>query len=283
MNDLIVVKQLPIIEEHLRAKKEEIEKMTSEAMSLACTEDTLQSVKSKRADLTAEFAAMEEQRKAVKASIMEPYQRFNEIYKECITAPFEKAISSMGEKITDVEAGIKRKAELEMRSYFAKMCAAEGLDWLTYERLGLKISLTDARQKKHQKLREAVAGFVLGVADDVRSISTMEGAEEILVEYKNLLSLSRATTVVFERHRKIEEEAAAAEARKAAQEAQKAAVAKVEAVYTQNAVKPLQPPTAAPAAQPKGKIYKTSFTARGTRDQLVKLKEFMTKEGIQYE
>ena len=44
-NNIIVVKQLPIIEERLRELKADIESRTSAAMSMECTEDTVKEVK----------------------------------------------------------------------------------------------------------------------------------------------------------------------------------------------------------------------------------------------
>jgi len=58
-NELIVVRQLPVIEERLRSVRAEIEDKTKEAMSLVCTEDTYRDVKKVRSELNRQFDALE--------------------------------------------------------------------------------------------------------------------------------------------------------------------------------------------------------------------------------
>lgn len=279
--NLIQVVQLPVIEERLRSMKETVEQQTSAAMALVCTDETLAQVRAVRADLNKTFSDLEEQRKAVKKAVMGPYDAFEEVYKECISGPFKKADAELKKKVSEVEDGIKAECESKMREYFAELCTAERVDWLKFEWVGLKIDLATARQKSHSKLREQIAGFVVGVAQAVNTISKMEGAEEIMAEYRQCLDMGRAIGIVQDRHQRIEEERQAAEARRAAQEAQAAAVQKVEAVAPPTV---LEPPVAAPAPhQEDEKVYKCSFTVHATKAQLKRLKDFMMQEGIRYE
>lgn len=280
-NSLIQVVQLPVIEERLRSMKETVEKRTTEAMALVCNADNLAQVRAVRAGLNDTFKGLEEQRKAVKKAVMGPYKAFEKVYKECITEPFKQADTSLKEKVTAVEYGIKSECEAKMREYFTELCAAERVDWLEFEQVGLKITLDVARQKTHAKLREQIAAFVVGVAQAVNTISKMEDAEEIMAEYRQCLDMGRAIGIVQDRHQRIEEERQAAEARRAAQEAQAAAVKKVESVAPPMV---LEPPVAAPVPQQEAeKVYKCSFTVRATKAQLKRLKEFMNQEGIRYE
>lgn len=279
--DLIQVVQLPVIEERLRSMKEKVTDQTAAAMALVCTDENLAQVRAVRADLNNTFKDLEEQRKAVKKAVMGPYEAFEKVYKECITEPFKNADAVLKGKVAAVEDGIKSECEAKMREYFSELCAAERVDWLKFEWVGLKITLDVARQKSHAKLREQIAAFVVGVAQAVNTISKMEGAEEIMAEYRQCLDTGRAIGIVQDRHQRIEEERQAAEARRAAQEAQAAAVQKVEAVAPPTV---LEPPVAAPAPhQEDEKVYKCSFTVRATKAQLKRLKEFMTQEGIRYE
>lgn len=279
--DLIQVVQLPVIEERLRSMKEAVERQTTDAMALVVNDNTLTQVRKVRADLNKTFTDLEEQRKAVKKAVMGPYESFEKVYKECITEPFKRADADLKGKVSAVEDGIKSECEAKMREYFSELCAAERVDWLKFEWVGLKITLDVARQKSHAKLREQIAGFVVGVAQAVNAISKMEDAEEIMAEYRQCLDMGRAIGIVQDRHQRIEEERQAAEARRAAQEAQAAAVQKVEAVAPPIV---LEPPVAAPAPQREDeKVYKCSFTVRATKAQLKRLKEFMNQEGIRYE
>lgn len=278
---LIQVVQLPVIEERLRSMKETVEQQTAAAMALVCTDESLSQARAVRADLNNTFKALEDQRKAVKKAVMGPYEAFEKVYKECVTEPFRRADDVLKGKVTAVEDGIKGECESKMREYFAELCAAERVDWLKFEWVGLKIDLASARQKSHAKLRDQIAAFVVGVSQSVNTISKMDSAEEIMAEYRQCLDMGRAIGIVQERHQRIEEERQAAEARKAEQEAQAAVVHKVEAVAPPAV---LEPPVAAPVPQQEGeKVYKCSFTVRATKAQLKALKEFMNQEGIRYE
>ena len=64
--ELIVVKQLPLIEEHLKELSAEINEKVESAKSLICTEETVKEVKQVRADLNKDFKELETQRKLVK-------------------------------------------------------------------------------------------------------------------------------------------------------------------------------------------------------------------------
>lgn len=279
--DLIQVVQLPVIEERLRSMKAQVEQQTAAAMALVCNDATLAQVRAVRSELNKTFTDLEEQRKAVKKAVMGPYEAFEKVYKECITDPFKLADADLKNKIFTVEEDIKCACENKMQEYFSELCAAERVDWLKFEQVGLKIDLATARQKSHAKLREQIAAFVVGVAQAVNTISKMEDAEEIMAEYRQCLDMGRAIGIVQDRHQRIEEERQAAEARRAANEAQEAAVQKVEAVAPPTV---LEPPVAAPAPhQEDEKVYKCSFTVHATKAQLKRLKDFMMQEGIRYE
>lgn len=281
-SDLIQVVQLPVIEERLRSMKEVVERQTGDALALVVNDDTLTQVRKVRADLNNTFKELEEQRRAVKKAVIGPYDAFENVYKECISEPFRRADAELKTKISAVEDGIKGECEAKMREYFAELCTAERIDWLKFEWVGLKIDLAAARQKSHAKLREQIAAFVVGVAQAVNTISKMDDAEEIMVEYRKCLDMSKAIGIVQDRNQRIEEERKAAEARKAAMEAQRAAVEKVEAAAPPPPI--MEAPVQAPVTQEADeKVYKCSFTVRATKGQLKKLKEFMIQEGIRYE
>lgn len=118
MQELIIVKQLPIIEQHLKEMAAEIDKKTELAKSLVCTEDTAKEVKKVRTDLNKQFAELEEQRKAVKNAVMQPYSDFEAIYKEYVSDKFKNADSTLKLKISEVENELKSQKEKEAKGYF---------------------------------------------------------------------------------------------------------------------------------------------------------------------
>ena len=185
MNELIKVTQLPVIEEQLRTAKEHVDKVVADAMSLVCTEETVQSVKATRADLTRQFAALEEQRKEVKKAVLDPYNRFEAIYKECVADAFKRADMDLKQKISDVESDMKRRCEAGLREYYTELCMAHHIDFVPFERTGVVVSLTDAKAKTQppKKLQDQLIQFVGKIEQDVALISGMEDADEIMVLY----------------------------------------------------------------------------------------------------
>ena len=142
MNDLIKIVQLPVIEEQLRTLKDRWEQRALDAESMVCTEETIQSVKVFRADMRREFDEVEALRKQVKQAVMGPYEQFEAVYKDCVTAPFRRADDSCAGKVGEVEAALKRRCEEKLKDYFYELCAVHHLDWLAYERAGIKVDYT---------------------------------------------------------------------------------------------------------------------------------------------
>lgn len=94
-------------------------------MQLVCTEETRGNVKKIRAELGKEFSAMEEQRKRVKEAIMEPYNRFEEVYKQCIADPYKKADAELKRRVDDVETGLKAEKVKEISKLLRRALQGE--------------------------------------------------------------------------------------------------------------------------------------------------------------
>ena len=273
-NTLMKVTQLPVIEEHLRSRKEQTEQRVAEAMSLVCTDETLTSVKNIRAEMNREFADAETQRKAIKAAIMEKYDSFESVYRECIADPYKRADADLKAKIDATESEIKSRCEEMLLGYFQELCAVNEVDFLSFGQTGVKVDMASARAKTPKKLMDQIKLKVDGVAQDMKTIGTMgENAPEIMVEYKNNLDLSLAISVVNERHRRAEEEREAVKrhtvtpAARAAGDTVAAAPQVVPKRVEQAAVERLT----------------VSFRVTDTRERLRLLKQFLVSNGYQYE
>lgn len=276
--ELIAVKQIPVIEERLISQKEKWEREVRDAEAMLCTEETLVAVKAARARCNQDFAIFEEQRKDVKRMILEPYNHFEAVYKDCVTDSHDLAVSAYNKKINDVESEIKRRCEEGLRDYFSELCAVHHLDWLAYERAGIKVDMASAKAKTPSKLRKQLTEFVVSVADSVDRIIALEDAGEIMAEYKRTLNASDAICTVQERRRRVEEQEKELEARKAVREQEDAMVRRVEALNTPVVMeKP-------PEKDPNEIIPKLTFTViNATRAQLRRVREFLNMEGIKYE
>lgn len=294
---VITLKQLPIIEEHLQLVKSDVETRTRNAMQLVCTEETRKDVKSIRTELSKEFAEMENQRKRVKDAIMNPYNQFEAVYKECISDPYKKADAELKKRIDEVESGLKSDKEKAIRDYFSELCKANNLPWLRFEQMGLKIGLSTSVNG----VKTTLTATVLKIAEEVQELSLHEDAAELLVEYKKSLNVALALSTIRARQEQIELQKQYEAQRRAALEQQRAAEEKVQKAVSeaqetqQDAAEPpieevtaptKETPTEAPVAvqeQAQPTIYEVKFAVRGTIEQLKKLKQFIMQEGMSYD
>lgn len=275
-NNIIQVKQLPIIVEQLHEVKAEVTAKVEQALSLVCTEDTVKDVKKVRSELNKELKDYEERRKAVKKAIMTPYEQFETVYKDCISDTYKKADTELKGKIDSVENELKEQKKAEVKGYFDEYLQSKGIDFVTFENAHINVTLSASMKG----LKEQVKAFVDKIVDDLNLINTQEHKDDILYEYKQSLNVSNAITTVTNRYKAIEEAKAREEERKAREQAEAEAAAKVESV-----VESAAPPTVEPIAPPveEEKTYTLKFTVRGTMPQLKALKEFMNNGGYDYE
>ena len=276
---LIVVKQLPVIEEQLKAIKELFQQEAAAALSLECTEETLQTVKKKRAELTKIFSALEAKRKEAKKAILSPYEAFEQVYRECVTEVYAPCDKELAAKIHEVEDGLKAQKRASAEEYFAEYCASKQIDFLSFDRLCINVTLTASKKA----LREQIKSAIDKVSEELLLIATQENPDEILVEYKASLNVAQAITLVSNRHKAIEDERRQKEAAQALAMEKAQAAAKVEEV-----TETIQPPKAesieeAPTIPQKPKVYKVAFSVIGTIEQIRALKQFLTEGEYQYD
>lgn len=272
--DLIVVKQLPIIQEKLKQLSTEIEQKVESAKKLVCTEETVKEVKQVRADLNKEFKDLEAQRKLVKEQVLAPYMQFEEIYKQYVSDKYKNADIELKNKVDSIENELKVKKQQEIKVYFEEYKTANNIDFVTYEQARINVTLSASIKS----LKEQAKNFIDKIIDDLNLIETQEHKAEILVEYKQNLNVSQAITTVTNRFKMIEEEKKKQE--EFIKEASKAVIVSAE----KNTYAPLKQETLqAPVAEEKEDILTLSFTVKGTRTKLKELKEFLIKGGYDYE
>lgn len=279
--NLIVIKQLPQIEEHLKDLSTEIDVKVNNAKKLVCTEETVKTVKQVRADLTKDFKNLEEQRKTVKEQILAPYMQFEEVYKTYVSNKYKEADIDLKQKIDSTENELKKQKEQEIKDYFEEYKTANNIDFINFEQANINITLTASKKS----LKEQAKKFIDEIVDDLKLIETQEGKEEILVEYKQNLNVSKSIQEVANRHKLLEEEKKRQEELKNKQleEAQRQAdmSIKKQEVATKNALDNFV--IEAPKVIEQEEILTLKFKVRGTRSKLRELKRFLEDGGYDYE
>lgn len=278
-NEIIVVKQLPVIEQQLAQIKEQVTERVETVTSLVVTEDTVKTVKKARAELGAEFKSWEEKRKEVKKAVITPYEKFEEVYNDCISNSYKTADKLLKQRIDEVENELKAKKAAEVQSYFEEYLESKSIDFITYEQAGINVTLSASLKS----LKEQAKAFIDRIESDLKLIETFTDLKaEILVEYKKSLNVSDAITGVKARAKAVQEEQARqeAEAEKRASEAQRVETIKAAIPEAPAAVEAPTEQTAAPAPEQK---FCIRFTVKGTKEQLIALKKFLNEGEYEYE
>ena len=270
INEIIKVKQLPIIEEKLKNLSEEIDKKVEVATSLVCTNETVKDVKKTRAELSKEFKELETKRKEVKEAVMKPYNDFDEIYKKYISNKFKEADNTLKNKIDTVEAELKKEKGIQVAEYFVEYAKSKDLDWLAngnyYGLANINITLSASMKS----LKEQAKSFVDRIVDDINLINSQDDIDEILIEYKKDLNVARSITEVKERHIALE---------KAKEEKENKKEEKLTDEMMLDKINNLSAPT----EEVEEEILEMNFKVRGTLKQLKEIKEFLIKGGYDYE
>lgn len=278
MNDLIIVKQLPVIEEHLKKISEEIEIKVNNAKNLICSEETVKEVKKVKAELNNNFKELEIQRKSVKEQIEAPYKVFEQIYKEFITNKFQNADVELKSKIDSVETEIKNDCKNKLIEYFNEYCLFKKIDssYLNFEELNINITLGLLTEKKEltKKAKNELTNKIDAICVDIETIKTMQNSDEILVEYLKHKDLSKAIKDVNDRYARLENIRKKEEENKQIEMQEQETILKVDEVV--NSSKILSSPIVE-------EIYESSFKVRCTPSKLKELKEFLETGGYDYE
>lgn len=298
--ELIEVIQLPVIQERLLTIKTQIEAAVAEALAMECTEDNLQTVKKKRAELRKAFDDLEQRRKQAKEQIMAPYMAFEKVYKECVTDVFAPGDKQLKEAIDNIENGIKQAKAVKAKAWFDEYAASLGIDFLTWEQVGLNVT----KSVTLKKLNEQSKAGLDRVHEELEMIQSQEHADEILAEYKaNGCNASGAILTVknrleaVERERQRREVAERERQRRAEAEAEKlAALEEAQQAAEEYLPEPeeipvpevlpvpeeeeIEPPVEASSDAVE---YELHFTVWGTLGKLKALKQFLEEGGYRYE
>lgn len=267
MQNLIEIKQLPIIEEKLNLIKSEVTAKTEQALQLVCTEETVKGVKKIRSDLNKEFSEFEAKRKEVKNAVMTPYEQFESIYKDCVSSVFKNADRELKGKIEYVENELKEQKKNEIKAYFNEYLQSKDIDFISFEQANINVTLSASMKS----LKEQSKSFIDKIYDDLTLINTLEHKDEVMYEYKKSLNLSFAVTAVSNRCKSIEEEKAR----------QREQVEREQAETLNNTEEESDKPLFAPIIEEE--ILTMSFKVTAPIRKLKELKSFMDEKGYVYD
>ena len=213
-----------------------------------------------------------------------------------ISKYYDKADSTLKAKIDEVQNRLLDDKRGRIKDYFTEFCAAQGIDFLIFERLPLNITLSAS----DKSIKEQVANFIGEVSKSLQLIESLnepdEFKAEMLTEYKQTLDVTRAIQNAQYRKQqreaelqRIEAQRVAAEQARLSAEARAKEQAPLQAPAQVNEVQPTTPVQPEPvqeatqaAQEDENEIVQTTFTVIDTRAQLRALRAFLDNNKIQY-
>lgn len=274
------IKSVGEIESNMKEVKGYVEELNNYYKSVTFTEETLKQAKEEKAKVNKFKAEVADYRKKITAEYNKPIKVFEDTAKET-----EKLLSETYNTINQQVAGFeeeqKRQKEQEIKEYFEEYKTANDIDFVNYEQAQINVTLTASVKS----LKEQAKAFIDRIMDDLKLIETQECKEEILVEYKQNLNVSKSIQEVANRHKLLEEEKKRQEELKNKQleEAKRQAdiSIKEQELATKNALDNFV--IEAPKVVEQEEILTLSFKVKGTRNKLKELKRFLIEGGYDYE
>lgn len=270
------IKSVGEIESNMKEVKGYVEELNNYYKNVTFTEETMQQAKDEKSKLNKFKAHVMEYRKNIVAEYNKPIKMFEDTAKETEKLLAE-TYNTINQQVANYENEQKRKKEQQIKDYFEEYKTANNIDFATYEQANINVTLSASMKS----LKEQAKAFIDKIIDDLKLIETQECKEEILVEYKQTLNISRAIQDVANRHKLLEEEKRKQEEKIVTivsnenHEIAKESYEQLEKVFN----KPLEQPEEVKQEE----ILTLKFTVKGTRTKLKALKEFLINGGYDYE
>ena len=277
--ELILVKQLPIIEDRLKERYLEVQARLEEVSNLAVTEENYKEIKRVRAELNKEFAELEAMRKKVKTAIEAPYKEFENGAYKMLADAYKDAVTRIDGSIKETENILKEDKKRELLEYYEEYRQSLGLDKALADpkKSPIKVGLTGTMKS----LKEQARQYLDRIDGDLKMIQTLEDADEVLAEYRVCMSVTDAVRMVNDRHKRIADEKVRRMAEEEARRAREANERAVEEAVHEDEV-PVTPTVSVdPEAQEE--VLNTVFRVYGTLTMLKELKAFLVNGGYRFE
>lgn len=182
--------------------EDNIQEVQSYALELAkyyenivFSEEELKEAKNERADVNKFKKKVSDFRKEITKRWNQPLQKFVD------TAKTTETILSDTYDTINKQIGVYEEEKLsiknnEVKEYFDELVTKEQIDFIDYSRANINVTLTASMKS----LKEQAKTFVDKIVEDLKLINSQEYSDEILIEYKKDLNVSKAICDVKDRH-----------------------------------------------------------------------------------
>ena len=263
------LKGITQIEDNINDVKEYALKLSEYYNIKEFDEDTLKDAKSERAEVNKFKDKVADFRKEITKKFNAPLEKFTTTAKETEKI-LKETYDTINSQIKAYEDKQKEEKEEEVKSYFTELCEAENIDFVNYEQANINVTLSASMKS----LKEQAKKFVNKVVDDINLINSTQFVDEIMIDYKKDLNVSRAITEVNNRHAELE---------KVKQQKEEQTEQKLNDKEMLNRIDSLSAPKVESADKSSEEVFEMTFKVRGTKEQLKAVKEFLVNGGYDYE
>lgn len=274
INEIIRVETLPVIFQQLEVVGAFVDEELEKFKDIDCTEENKQEVKKVRTSINNTLKVFEDKRKEIKNQVLEAYNQFNDKYELEVKTKLENASNDLKMKIDYIESSQLAEKEIELGNFIEEHIKANHLENILKDvteivRLAnLKVNLSSSMKS----LKEGALAFIQRVANEVKLIELEETPSNLLYEYQqNGYDLTKAKLILIERQRQIEELAKQREQIQEVVKQEEKIVEQVEEIVAPKEVVEEQ------------QLLTVTFTITDTKENIIKVREFMKEMGIKYE
>ena len=268
------IKSVGEIESNMKEVKGYVQELNNYYKNVIFTEETLQQAKEEKAKVNKFKTQVADYRKNIVAEYNKPIKTFEDTAKETEKLLTE-TYNTINLQVENFENEQKKKKEQQIKDYFEEYKIANNIDFVTYEQSKLNVTLTASVKS----LKEQAKSFIDEIIDDLKLIETQECKDEILVEYKQNLNVSKSIQDVINRHKLLEEEKRKKEElkEKLVQQMSEEANRAIEIKKTQEILQ-------APKVEEKEERFTMNFKVKNeTKSRLRLIKKFLEDGGYDYE
>lgn len=281
---------LPLVRWNNEELKAGVAAKMQEFKDIAYTEDDAKAMKADKADINKFVTAIENERKRVKNYYAQPYEAFEAQVKE-VLAPAREVVKLIDANLQEIEVRYRDGKKELCRKYYTEY-VGDLRALVPFEKTVREEFYKRAFTEK--KLSQAYQDMFAIIQGDMDAIDELESPykDKILLEYAKNLSLQDA----LREGKRLEELDKAVKARKAQQEEERKRKEAEQKQASRNTipeargeaagqpVPQVERSTIPPMAEkpPEDEIMTLDFRVKGTRAQLMALRQYMIDNGLKF-
>lgn len=268
INEIVRIETMPKVFSQLEMIGSYIDEQIKDIDKLECNEENKIEVKKRRTEINNTLKLLDDKRKEIKNTLLEPYEIFNEKYEQECKDKLLNASEILKSKIDNIEEQQKLEKENELKDFFKQHCEANNIEFLKFDDIGLNITLSSSIKS----LKEQILSIIEKVKENLKLIELEEYKDEIYLEYQQNLDFTKSKLDVIQRHKLLEEIQKNKEQQEEINKQEEKVIEKVEEVIT--------PPKEIINDED---VIKVTFTIETTKSNIIELKNWLNERNIKYE